>query len=125
MCPVTRTDFFTSTRTGKRECWGAVSGDGVWHMVREESPGTPWLLYHWPSVTDKTWELPVEQLGTLAACREHVARGRALISLARRKAEAAGWAWTGAAWVHDKTGATAPGGWDDPPAHPVKREETQ
>ncbi len=115
MCPVTKTDFAVNLRTGRRECWGAISADQVWHFVREDDTRTDWLLYHWPSVQDRSYELPVELAGTLGALRECVERGWAIKALARLKAMAAGWEWTGVAWRHF-TGAIAPGGWNEPPA---------
>lgn len=28
------------------EIWEAVSDDGRWHFVRDETPGTPWIVTH-------------------------------------------------------------------------------
>jgi hypothetical protein len=73
----------------REECWGAETADGVWDFEREESAGTPWLVYHRPSVKDGSWTLPVVFCGTLRACRALVASGGADEELARRLAETA------------------------------------
>ena len=87
LAPITKTVMFPAFRTGRLECWGAETTDGTWQFDREESPGTPWLTYHKPSVADGTWTLPVMQCGTLRACRALVASGGADQELARRKEE--------------------------------------
>lgn len=77
------------TRSGltRPECWGAETIDGSWDFEREESPGTPWLVYHKPSVADGSLTFPVISLGTLRDCRAFVASGTAEQELARRKAD--------------------------------------
>lgn len=76
--------------TRHQECWGAQTEDGVWDFEREESPGTPWLVYHQPSVKDGSYTLPVIMCGTLRACRALVASGGAGEELSRRKSEQEG-----------------------------------
>ncbi len=73
----------------REECWGAETLDGVWDFEREESAGTPWLVYHRPSVASGAYTLPVTICGTLRACRALVASGGADEELARRLAETA------------------------------------
>jgi hypothetical protein len=93
MCPITGQRYGrTLYRGGKarRELWGADSADGIWRFEREESPGTPWLIWHLPSVADETLPVPVDQAGTITACREAVARGWLDKILPERKAEWAG-----------------------------------
>ncbi len=87
LVPIRKTDFHPSFRTGRRECWGAVTSDGEWSFQREESPSTPWLVRHRPSITDRSYELPVMLLGTLRACRLAVGRGDASKALEQRKRE--------------------------------------
>lgn len=89
MCPVTNRRYGrTLYRAGtRRELWGADSADGIWRFERAESSSTPWLVYHLPSVADETLPVPVEQAGSISACREHVARGWLDKILAERKAE--------------------------------------
>ena len=73
--------------TERAECWGAQTADGIWDFEREDSPGTPWLAYHKPSVADGSYALPVMMLGTLRACRILAADGTLDQSLARRTAD--------------------------------------
>jgi len=73
--------------TEKAECWSAETTDGIWDFEREESSGTPWLMYHKPSVADGSLTLPVMSCGTLRACRALVASGGAAQQLAYRKAD--------------------------------------
>lgn len=87
LAPVRKTVMMPAFRTGRLECWGAETTNGTWSFEREESPGTPWLMYHKPSVADGTWTLPVMLCGTLRACRALVASGGAGEQLARRIAE--------------------------------------
>lgn len=77
------------TRSGltRPECWGAETIDGIWEFDREESSGTPWLMYHKPSVADGSYPLPVMHCGTLRACRALAASGAAEQELAYRKAD--------------------------------------
>ena len=94
MCPVTnkvyhQTILRSSGRT-RRELWGADSADGTWRFEREESSSTPWLVYHLPSVADESLPVPVDQAGTISACREAAARGWLDKILPERKAEWAG-----------------------------------
>lgn len=42
--PIRKTVFYRAFRSGRRECWEAETVDGTWVFVREESPGTPWLV---------------------------------------------------------------------------------
>ena len=90
LVPIRKTDFHPNLRTGRLECWGAVTTDGEWSFQREESPGTPWLVRHLPSVADRSYELPVSMQGTLRACRLAVGRGWAASDLETRKCEEAG-----------------------------------
>lgn len=95
MCPVTDKVYYRTILGGRtrRECWGAASAgpdgqaDGIWRFAREESSGTPWLVWHLPSVADETLPVPVDQMGSLPACREAVARGWLDAMLPERKAE--------------------------------------
>lgn len=94
LAPVTNRVYHQTFRRGpgsptRRECWGADTADGQWRFVREESPGTPWLVYHLPSVEDGSYTLPVQFCGTLRACRAAVAQGWAAQRLAAHKAEEA------------------------------------
>ena len=77
------------TRSGltRPECWGAETTDGIWEFDREESSGTPWLMYHKPSVTDGSYTLPVRYCGTLRECQALVASCGADQELAWRKAD--------------------------------------
>lgn len=90
MCPIANQRYgralFRNGRT-QRQLWGADSADGIWRFDREESPGTPWLAYHLPSVADETLPGPVDQFGTITACREAVERGWLDKILPERKAE--------------------------------------
>jgi hypothetical protein len=48
---MTRIDRTTTVRrrnlrTGRPELWQAYSADGIWAYLREESPGTPWIVPH-------------------------------------------------------------------------------
>jgi hypothetical protein len=74
------------------ECWGAKTTDGLWDFEREESPGTPWLVYHTPSVADGSYTLPVLLCGTLRACRAFAAGLDTETTLARLKAPTGEWA---------------------------------
>jgi hypothetical protein len=89
---VCKTDFFkriTRNRlTAHFECWGAETTEGVWSCTRENWPGTPWLVYHQPSVKDGSYPLPVTMCGPLRACRAFVGSGAAERELEWRKAEA-------------------------------------
>ena len=74
MAPITDVVKFQSLRTGRMEIWEARSGP--WLFVREESPGTPWIVFH----DDFTWEpehqrRPVTLMGSLPKCRRAVADG--------------------------------------------------
>lgn len=78
--------------TRHRECWGAVTlnpdgSDGDWEFEREDSPGTPWLIYHKPSVADRSYTLPVDQYGSIRQCQMAVTFGWAAKALEQRKAE--------------------------------------
>ena len=77
------------TRSGltRPECWGAETIDGIWDFEREDSPGTPWLAFHKPSVADGSYALPVMMLGTLRACRILAVDGTLDQQLAQRKAD--------------------------------------
>ena len=70
------------TRTAPR-----ITRSGLTRPEREDSPGTPWLAFHKPSVADGSYALPVMMLGTLRACRILAADGTLDQSLARRKAD--------------------------------------
>jgi hypothetical protein len=94
LAPVVKTAFYRRiTRSGltaSRECWAAETTDGAWKFDREDSPGTPWLVYSTAAVADGSYPLPVTICGTLRACRAFAAAPYALEELARRKAEWAG-----------------------------------
>ncbi|HEX4622308.1 MAG TPA: hypothetical protein VH208_12140, partial [Myxococcaceae bacterium] len=75
--------------TPHRECWGARTADGVWSFERVEEPGTPWLIYHLPSLADGSYLGVVASETTLDGCRRAVASGWAEQELGRRKAEEA------------------------------------
>lgn len=110
------------SRTASRECWGAETVDGVWEFEREDSPGTPWLIWHRASVADGSWAVPVMQCGTLRACRALVASGGAATELTVRKAEAAGWVYDSSrrCWfaVCGEVRAEEGGSWAEAPAQP-------
>jgi hypothetical protein len=92
LSPVTKTRFADRiTRAGraKRECWAAETVDGVWDFDREDSPGTPWLVYHRLSVADGSYTLPLTFCGTLRACQAYAGGGLADQELTRVKAELA------------------------------------
>lgn len=67
----------------RRECWEATSVDGVWVFEREESSGTPWMLYHYPTRT------LVSVHGSLRKARRFVASGGAETALQAKLAELA------------------------------------
>jgi len=73
--------------TAQPECWGAETTDGIWDFHREDSPGTPWLIYHRPSVADGSLPVPVRFCGTLDECRQVAASPAIAGELAQRKAE--------------------------------------
>jgi hypothetical protein len=77
-----------NAETPHLECWGARTPDGVWVMEREESKGTPWLLFHQPSVAKGSYTRPVRRCGSLDECREMIASGGALEELEWRLEEA-------------------------------------
>ena len=87
LAEIRKTRFQRAFRTGRMECWGAETADGIWDFQREESSGTPWLMYHKPSVADGSYPLPVSHCGTLRECRAFVASGGATQELAYRKAD--------------------------------------
>lgn len=64
----------------RREIWEATSADGVWTYIREESPGTPWLIRHNPS------DRIAYMAGSLPKARRATAAGWALNSLNRAEA---------------------------------------
>jgi hypothetical protein len=94
LAPIVKTEFARRfTRSGvtqHRECWGARTADGVWSFDREDSPGTPWLVYHQPSVADGMLPTPVTMLSSLRSCRGYVACGAADADLARLHAHVRG-----------------------------------
>jgi hypothetical protein len=55
------------------EIWAAETVDGVWGIEREDSPGTPWLVFHRPSVKDGTCPDPVMEFGSLRVCQVNIA----------------------------------------------------
>lgn len=81
LAPITKTRFGRrithggAALTEHRECWGAETTDGAWEFEREDSPGTPWLIYHTATKT------LVDQQGTLRLCRWYVAAGHAQTQL--------------------------------------------
>lgn len=92
LAPIRKTETARRlTRHGAtgRECWRAETLDGVWDFVREDSPGTPWLVYHNPSHADGSYRLPVMERGSLEACQKAVALGWAEKALETLKAEEA------------------------------------
>lgn len=76
--------------TRSAECWGARTTDGIWDFEREDSPGTPWLVYHQPSVADGSLPTPVSLRGSLRDCRWYVAAGHAAADLDRLHAHRRG-----------------------------------
>jgi hypothetical protein len=91
MCPITNKrhhqTIIRSTGKTRRELWGADSADGTWRFERIETAGTPWDIFHLPSVADETLPVAVDSMGNLPACREAVARGWLDKMLPERKAE--------------------------------------
>jgi hypothetical protein len=75
-------------QTAHLECWEAETVDGVWLFEREDSPGTPWLVYHQPSVADGTWTGPVTHMSSLRACRAAATAGTLAQELTFRLKEA-------------------------------------
>lgn len=88
---IVKTEFaYAMRRDGRltnRQCWAARTADEVWDFQREDSPGTPWLVYHRPSVDDGTCPVPVMTTTSLKRCAEAVARGWADSALTRTKEE--------------------------------------
>lgn len=82
LTPITKTTFAPAFRSGRVECWGAVSNDGQWTYVREDSPGTPWLVYH------TSHDLPVSFCGTLRSARLFTALPNVLEYVDRARQEA-------------------------------------
>jgi hypothetical protein len=72
-------------RTAHRECWAAKTTDGVWGFEREDSAGTPWLVYHLPSVKDGSLTMPLHLTSTLKRCQLFVGTGDAAATLAMMK----------------------------------------
>jgi|SRR4249920_481337 len=73
----------------RREAWEAETEGGEWIFAREDSPGTPWLVFHQPSVDDGSCTTPVAIAGSLTRCGALAASGGAAAELARAKTEAA------------------------------------
>ncbi len=75
LAPIEKTVFARRlTRGGAtkhRECWAAVTTDGLWDLEREDSPGTPWIVAHRPT------GIAVSLRGNLRACRAYIAAGHA------------------------------------------------
>ncbi len=88
LAPIHKAEFQRSWRTDRMECWSAETQDGLWRMERTEDPGTPWVVFHLPSMADGSWTVPVFLCGTLRACREDIASGAGERMLVSRKAEA-------------------------------------
>lgn len=84
---VFRPRFTRNGQTPHEECWAARTTDGVWDFEREDSPGTPWLVMHRPSVADQSLPVPVAQCGSLEQCQQFVGSGEAGRMLPVRKAE--------------------------------------
>jgi hypothetical protein len=73
------------SRSGRRECWSAVTTDGTWSFGRQELPGTPWAVVHRPTgIVVDPW------VGTLDDCRAYVASGEAQRDLERIQAHERG-----------------------------------
>lgn len=86
LVPVVKTQFYPRiTRSGltRPECWEARTEDDLWQFEREDSPGTPWLVYSLPRIADDSYALPVAVLSSLRACRACVASGQAQADLDR------------------------------------------
>ena len=77
LTPVTVTARHRNWRTGRLETWAAVSADGTWAYVREDAPGTPWLVEHAP-----TGQVAL-LAGTLTAARAATADGTAFAHLTK------------------------------------------
>ena len=94
LAPIVKTQMAKRiTRSGltrSAECWAAQTTDGLWDFEREDSPGTPWLAYHWPSLADGSYPLPVTMLSTLRQCRIQAASGTLDRELARLQAHEGG-----------------------------------
>ena len=75
--PIVKTMAVTlRSRTGqplRRECWGAVTTDGLWAFDRIEDVGTPWVISYKPR-TPEAMHFP-DWYGTLKAARTAVERG--------------------------------------------------
>jgi len=114
LAPVEKTQMARRiTRRGTTpspECWAAVTTDGLWDLQREDSPGTPWLIYHRPSVADKSYVVPVMMCGSLLKCREAITAGWADAALTRCKAEhpKAGWRFLHATQITATSSAASP-----------------
>lgn len=66
----------------KRHTWAARTTDGVWGFDRTEEAGTPWEVFHLPSVADGSLTLPVTSTANLRSCRLYVGTGQAARELA-------------------------------------------
>jgi hypothetical protein len=64
------------SRSGRRECWSAVTTDKAWSFERQEMPGTPWAV-----VSAETGIVVDSCVGTLTDCRAYVASGQAQADL--------------------------------------------
>ena len=89
LAPIVKTDFARRITYGgrglteRKECWGARTADGLWLFDREDSPGTPWLVYRAPGTEGGEYGGPVSMFGTLRGCRWYVASGNAQADLDR------------------------------------------
>lgn len=85
-----RPRLIRSGRTGRTlqpECWEARTLDGVWEFERLEVRGTPWAVWHLPSVAAGSLVVPLGLRTSLEACQELVGTGMADRLLAARLAE--------------------------------------
>jgi hypothetical protein len=83
---IIRTGWARSIHTGRRECIAARTEDGTWEFEHEEVAGTPWAVFHRPSLDDGSWLLAVTSCSSLRRCQRAAASGALDRELADRKA---------------------------------------
>lgn len=83
LAPVDKT--MLPSRSGRRECWSAVTKDKEWAFAREEDGTTSWTVRHLPTKT-----VVMDFLGSLRQCRAYVGSGEAREDLERMKGDASG-----------------------------------
>ena len=75
----------TATLAPTRRTRTATANDD-WGIERDDSPGTPWLIFHLPSVANRTCTEPVIMRRTRRECVADVESGTAAEALARFQA---------------------------------------